>query len=204
VSTADLAARAAAPGSLMSVRGASLNSAQAGDSSVPVLATTATESQIQIPFDATGSTLQLSLRPIMGREFDTLLPLASTAPGIVVAVDGAPMLVDASTGTMLDASSPAHSRARIQILATGLGRVNPEWPAGKPAPADDPPTVAAPVTAYLNGNPVPVTRQVLAPGYTGFYLVEVELPTLVNAGPADLSIEAGGHASNPVRVYIEP
>jgi uncharacterized protein (TIGR03437 family) len=204
VSTADLVARAAAPGSLMSVRGAKLSSAQAGGQDAPVLATTDTESQIQIPYNASGSTISLSFAPLAGREIGTLLPLAATSPGILVAVDGSPFLRDANSGTILDASNPAHSRARIQILATGLGRVNPDWPAGKPAPADDPPTVAAPVTAYLNGNPVQVTRQVLAPGYTGFYLVEIELPKLVNYGPAQLSIEAGGHASNPVRVYIEP
>ncbi len=206
VSSADLVARVAAPGSLMRVRGAKLSSAQAGGREVPVLASTDTESQIQIPFDASGSSVSLSFAPIMGRYFETLLPLASTAPGIVVFPDGTPTLLDAETGTMLDASNPAHSRARIQILATGLGRVNPDWPAGKPAPSDDPPVVVAPVTAYLNGNPITVTRQVLAPGpaYTGFYLVEVELPKLLNTGPAELRLEAGGHASNPVRLYIEP
>lgn len=206
VSTADLAARVAAPGSLMSVRGAKLSSAQAGGQEVPVLATTESESQIQIPFNASGASVSLQFAPVMGRYFETLLPLASTAPGIVVFPDGTPTLLDAATGAMLDASNPARARGRIQILATGLGRVNPEWPVGKPAPEDNPPAVLAPVTAYLNGNPIPVTRQVLAPGpaYTGFYLVEVELPKLVNAGPADLRIEAGGHASNPVRLYIEP
>jgi uncharacterized protein (TIGR03437 family) len=204
VSTADLVARAAAPGSLMSVRGAKLTSAQAGDLSVPVLATTDTESQIQIPYEASGDAVMLSLVPAEGRQIGTLLPLAATSPGILVAPDGTPMLVDSTTGTMLDASNPAHSRARIQILATGLGRVNPDWPAGKPAPDDNPPSVTAPVAAYLNGSPLQVTRQVLAPGYTGIYLVEVELPKLVNYGSAELSVVAGGHASNPVRVYIEP
>jgi uncharacterized protein (TIGR03437 family) len=204
VSTADLIARAAAPGSLMSVRGAKLTSAQAGDLAVPVLATTESESQIQIPYGASGDTLALSLVPAEGRQIGARLPLAATSPGILVAQDGTPMLVDSTTGTMLDASNPAHSRGRIQILATGLGRVTPDWPAGKPAPADNPPTVAAPVTAYLNGSPLQVTRQVLAPGYTGIYLVEAELPELANYGPAELSIVAGGHASNPVRVYIEP
>ncbi len=114
------------------------------------------------------------------------------------------MLLDGNTGTMLDASNPAHSRSRVQILTTGLGRVNPDWPDGKPAPVNNPPAVVATVTAYLNRTPVEVTRQVLAPGLAGFYLVEIELPQLVNYGPAELYLEAGGHASNPVRVYIEP
>lgn len=204
VSAADMVARAAAPGSVMSVLGAKLSSALAGDLPVQVLKTSATESQIQIPFEASGNTLSLLLAPESGSRVVEPLPLATTSPGILVDVDGTPMLRDADTGMMLDASNPAHSRTRIQIFATGLGRVNPDWPAGKPAPADDPPKVIAPVAAYLGRVPVQVTQARLAPGYAGLYLVEVELPELVNYGPADLRIEAAGHASNPVRVYIEP
>ncbi len=204
VSAANLLAGAAAPGSLMSVLGAKVTSAQAGNLAVPVLASNETESQIQIPFEASGSTLSLSLDPVSGSRVIAPLSLATASPGIVVGTDGTPALIDAATGAMLDASNPAHARARIQILATGLGRVNPDWPAGKAAPADDPPHVAAAVAAYLDRTAVEVTRAVLAPGYTGLYLVEIELPSLVNSGPADLVVEAGGHTSNPVRVYIEP
>ncbi len=194
VSTADLVARAAAPGSLMTVRGEKVSSAQAGDWPVTVLASSDTESQIQIPFEAIGNTISLSAA---GRQIGTLLPLATTSPGILVAADGAPVLVDATTGTLLDASNPAHSRARIQILATGLGRVNPDWPAGKPAPAADPPTVVAPVTAYLDGNPVPVTRQVLAPNRR--HLVETSFLQAFNIGLAQPASSPAAMRLNPVR-----
>jgi uncharacterized protein (TIGR03437 family) len=203
VSAADHVARAVAPGSSLSILGAKVTSAQAGNLPVAVLATTDTESQIQIPFEATGATLLLSYDPASGKGVSTPLALAAASPGILVEVDGTPVLLDATTGTMLNASNPAHARARIQILATGLGRVTPDWPAGKPAPENDPPKVAAAVSAYLDRTPVQVTRAVLAPGLAGIYLVEIELPSLVNYGPADLSIEAGGHTSNLVRVYIE-
>jgi hypothetical protein len=39
--------------------------------------------------------------------------------------------------------------------------------------------------------PLVVTRATLAPGYIGFYLVEAELPAVVDAGPAELYREAG-------------
>lgn len=204
VSAATLAASTAAPGSLMSILGARVSSVQAGGIAAPVLGVTDTESQIQIPFEATGSTLSLSFDPSSGSRVVKPLALAATSPGIVVGTDGSPALIDSATGTMLDASNPAHSRARIQVLATGLGRVTPDWPSGKAAPVENPPRVAATVIAYLNRSPVRVSSAVLAPGYTGFYLVEIELPSLVNYGPAELFIEAGGHTSNPVRVYIEP
>jgi len=52
--------------------------------------------------------------------------------------------------------------------------------------------------------PVQVTRATLAPGYVGMYLVEIEVPNIVNYGPAELYIETDGQPSNRVRVYIEP
>jgi len=38
----------------------------------------------------------------------------------------------------------------------------------------------------------------------GFYLVEAQLPSLVNAGIAELHLAADGQASNPVQIVIEP
>ena len=59
------------------------------------------------------------------------------------------------------------------------------------------------MTTKPNRVPVQVTRATLAPGYVGLYLVELQLPTLVNAGPAELYISADGQESNRVRVYLE-
>ena len=52
--------------------------------------------------------------------------------------------------------------------------------------------------------PVAVTRATLAPGYVGFYLIELQVPAVVNSGPADLYLTAEGHESNHVRLYLEP
>jgi uncharacterized protein (TIGR03437 family) len=73
-----------------------------------------------------------------------------------------------------------------------------------PAPLENPPQVVAGVRAWLDRVPVEVMRAVLAPGYVGFYLVEIEIPKIVNYGPAELFLEAAGQSSNRVRVYIEP
>jgi uncharacterized protein (TIGR03437 family) len=51
---------------------------------------------------------------------------------------------------------------------------------------------------------VEVTRAGLAPGYIGFYLVEISVPKIANYGPAELYLDVDGAASNRVRVYIEP
>jgi uncharacterized protein (TIGR03437 family) len=202
VNAADFSARPAAPGSLVSVMGARVNSANAGGLSLPVLAASASQSQLQVPFEATASMLSLALDTAAGR---VTVPLAvqPVAPAIFVGSDGAPMLVDADTGLMLGVHNSAHSNSRIQVIATGLGKVRPEWPTGVAAP-QNPPAVAATVRAFVDRQPVQVTRATLAPGYIGLYFVEVQLPALVNSGPAELYLSADGQESNRVQLILEP
>jgi uncharacterized protein (TIGR03437 family) len=203
VSTADLVARAASPGSLISVLGARVQSARAGDLQVPVLpGSNDTESQLQIPFEARGDSLSLAVEGPNGR-MNMPMQLEAASPGILVERDGSPILLDGESGVILDAINTAHSRGRIQILATGLGRVNPDWPTGLAGPLENPPQVVAPVKAYLDRQPVDVIRAELAP-FIGYYMIEIEVPAVVNYGPAELYLEAAGKASNRVRVYIQP
>ena len=203
VSAADYAERPAAPGALLSILGGRVASARAGERNVPVLTAADMESQIQVPFEAAGTALAIALEMAGGR-LTLGVPLRDASPAVFVDRDGAPMVLDADRGVLLDAMTPARSGARIQILATGLGRVQPEWPTGMAAPLESPPRVVAPVKVYLDRAPVEVTHATLAPGYIGFYLVEVQLPEIVNAGPAELYMEAGGQPSNRVRIYLLP
>jgi uncharacterized protein (TIGR03437 family) len=203
VNAADFSGRAAAPGSLLSVLGSRVDSALAGQLSAPVLAVSDRETQIQVPFEARGSSVALSLNASQGL-VNVGMPLETTSPAVFVDRDGTPMLLDADSGVMLDAMNPAHSHSRIQILATGLGRVRPDWPTGRAAPLENPPQVVATVKAYLDRVPVEVTRATLAPGYIGFYLIEVQLPSIVNYGSAEIYLDADSRSSNRVRIYIEP
>ena len=203
VNAADFSTRAAAPGSLISVMGGRVNSATSGSLQFPVLAASDSESQIQVPFEASVANLSLALQTGRGR-FTLGLPVQPVSPAIFVSHDGSPMILDADSGLMLDAHNTAHSNSRIQVLATGLGRVRPDWPTGMAAPLENAPVVAATVKAYLDRVPVQVTRAALAPGYIGFYLVELQLPAIVNAGQAELYLTADGQESNRVQVVLEP
>jgi uncharacterized protein (TIGR03437 family) len=203
VSAADMMARATAPGAVVSVLGTRVQNARAGDLQVPVLAATDTESQLQIPFEASGTSVSLALEGSNGAMTLGPMPLQPAAPAIVTDREGSPVLLDAESNVMLDAMNPAHSRSRIQVLATGLGRVKPDWPTGLPGPIENPPEVVASVHVFLDRQPVEVTRAVLSP-YIGFYLIELEVPTIVNYGPAELYLDVNGQSSNRVRVYIQP
>ncbi len=203
VSAADYSSRPAAPGALFSVLGARIDSARSANSVVPVLDANGNASQIQVPFEAKGNTVSLSLDAAAGR-FTVGLPLQNVSPAIFIDPEGTPLIMDASSGVLLDSSKPAHANSRIQILATGLGRVKPDWPTGLAAPLNDPPRVLASIRGYLDRSPVEVTQASLAPGYIGFYLIEIQLPRIINAGPAELYLESEGQQSNRVRLYLEP
>ncbi|HTX37922.1 MAG TPA: hypothetical protein VME43_22990 [Bryobacteraceae bacterium] len=203
VNTADYSTRAAAPGSLLSVVGGRVNSATDGSLNYPVLAAADTESQIQVPFEAVGPNVDLRLETATGT-FTRGVAVQPVSPAILVGRDGVPMLWDADSGLPVDAHNTAHSNGRLQIWATGLGKVHPDWPTGLPAPMENPPAVAAPVGVFLDGVPLQVTKATLVPGYIGFYLVEVQLPTINNLGPSELYITAGGQDSNRVQVILEP
>ncbi|HUS06448.1 MAG TPA: hypothetical protein VMZ52_09140 [Bryobacteraceae bacterium] len=203
VSSADMTARPAAPGSLISVVGSRVLSARAGQWNAPVLAVSDTESQIQVPFEVAGSSLSLALQSPRGT-ISVGLPLREVSPSIFIDKESNALVMNADSGLVLNAATPAHSGTRLQILAAGLGRVRPEWPTGLAAPLEDAPKVIAPVRLYLDREPLPVTRATLAPGYIGLYLLEVQLPSIVNSGPAELYIESDGQQSNRVQVYLEP
>ncbi len=203
VGAADLTERPAAPGALLSVLGRRVQAARSGDLAMPVLHAAEDVSQLQVPFEAQGESLRVAVEaPNGGWNFG--LPLQRVSPAIFVDPEGAPFVMDAATGVMLNAMTPARSGSTIHILAAGLGRVRPDWPAGLPAPLERPPQVVAPLKVFLDRIPLTVRRAALAPGYVGFYLVEAELPDMVNAGPLELYLEADGVASNRVRLHVEP
>jgi uncharacterized protein (TIGR03437 family) len=203
VNTADFSTRPAAPGSLLSVVGGRVDSARGGSLNYPVLAVVGNESQIQVPFEAVGPNVALALQ-VAGNTVNRNIAVQPVSPAILVGRDAAPMLWDGETGLAIDLKNPAHPNGRVQIWATGLGKVKPDWPTGMPAQLDNPPQVVAAVRAYLDGVEVPVARATLLPGFVGSYLVEVQLPGLTNAGTAELYITAGGHESNRVILIVEP
>jgi uncharacterized protein (TIGR03437 family) len=203
VSGADLTARPAAPGSLISVLGAKVNAVRNQGISYPVLAASEQSSQLQVPFEASNGTFSLTLQGATDR-WSVPLTVQDAAPAIFVDAEGAPLILDAASGLVVDPKLAVYAGTTVQILATGLGKVIPEWPTGEPAPADAPPVVAGTVAAFLDGRPIDVMRAALAPGYVGYYMVELQIPGIVNRGASELRIVMNGAESNRVKLSLEP
>lgn len=203
VNSADLSERPAAPGSLISVPGAKVMQARAGRFDYPIIAASEESSQIQVPFETEPGAFRLTLGGDFG-QWSAPLTVKDAAPSIFVDSDGAPLILDSDTGLVLDSKVAVRAGATVQVLATGLGKVTPEWSSGMAAPLDSPPSVRGTVTAFLDGSPVQVTRATLAPGYIGYYIVELKIPRLINRGASELRLVMNAEESNRVRLYLEP
>jgi uncharacterized protein (TIGR03437 family) len=202
VSGADLTERAAAPGSLVSVLGARVETVRNQGASYPVLAASDQSSQVQVPFEASAGTFSLALEGASDR-WTVPLTVKEAAPAIFVDSEGAPLVLDAESGLVLDPKIAVYAGSTVQILATGLGKVTPEWPTGVPA-QDSVHNVTGNVTAFLDGRQVEVKRASLAPGYVGYYLVELQVPSIVNRGASEFRVVMNGEESNRVKLYLEP
>ena len=146
-----------------------------------------------MPFEAKGTSVSLALEAASGR-LTVGLPLQNVSPAIFVDPEGTPLIMDAETGVLLDANKPARANTRVQVLATGFGRVTAGLAHWHGRAAGDPPRVVATVHAYLDGMPLEVTQATLAPGYVGFYLIEIQLPQVVNTGSRGVGARGGGTA----------
>ena len=198
VDPADLSARAASPGSLVSALGEKVNAVSCGSLQCPLW----NNSQIQVPFEAAGPTVSLALDTASGK-MTRDLQFLPVSPAIFVGPDGVPLIFDADSGMPLE-GNVAHPGQRLQVMLNGLGKVHPDWPTGVAAPAVNTPEVTAKVQAYLDGSEVPVGRATLAPGYVGMYVVEVQLPVVANYGAMELHVTADGQESNHVQIVIAP
>ena len=146
------------------------------------------------------STVSLALETASGRMTRDLQVLP-VSPAIFVGSDGVPMILDADSGMPLE-GNVAHPGQRLQVLVNGLGKVRPDWPTGVEPPRDNPPEVVAKIQSYLDRSEVPVDRATLAPGYVGYYVVEVQLPVVANYGAMEFYLAADGHESNHVQIVI--
>ena len=200
LSAADLSERPVAPGSLLTILGASAVRARAGGRPAPILDSGSSQTQLQLPYAVRGRSLRIHLEePGASYAFD--MPLEPVSPAIFV-VSGDALALDSGTGALVGWERPARAGGSVLVMAAGLGEVSPAWPAGVPGPERDPPRPLARVTALLNGSPASVLAAHLAPGFVGTYLVEVAIPGGTSPGAAQLSIAASGRPSNTVTLPV--
>lgn len=150
----------------------------------------------QVPFEISGTAALVVVSTPEGASASTSV-LMPASPGIL---NGSVMH---SNGVRVDESSPAATGEVVVLYATGLGITKPPTATGTAAPSDPLAYAAAPVAAIFGSTPGTVWFAGLAPGFTGLYQVNVQVPSGLAPGKVALALTAAGRLSNVVAVTVQ-
>jgi uncharacterized protein (TIGR03437 family) len=174
---------------------------------VPLMFASATQVNIQVPWELTGQNEALLTAGIGGLvSAGQSVNLAPFAPGIFAINgqgNGQGAILDASY-RLVDAKNPTTPGAVVQIYCVGLGAVTNQPATGAAAP-NDPLALTITVPLVTIGNaPAKVQFSGLAPGYVGLYQVNAEVPAEASRGAAvSVAIFVGEVASNTVTIAVQ-
>jgi uncharacterized protein (TIGR03437 family) len=168
------------PGSLNRLMGSGLTSAQVmlNGASLPVILSTTTEVDFQIPWETPVGGATLQVIPAAPTAFQQLWPLQIQAFDPVA--ESQPIHQDFSG--FINPSSPALGGEVVNYYFTGLGIVSPAAADGKPAGTNPLSLATTPLT--LVGDAGQAAAKIvyagLAPGTVGLYQVSIQLPPKIN------------------------
>ncbi len=165
---------------------------------VPMLMVSSSQINAQLPFQAEGN-VTMVLRTPGGVSDNYNLTILPTAPSVFrtpLAEDyEVPTVVRADNGQVVTPSNPVRSNDELFIYLTGMGKTDPEIPAGTPAPSDVQVLTQPEVT--INGFSLPIANAGLVPGQVGVYEIKVAVPWTVPKGMNQtLQIRQGGYSSS--------
>jgi len=168
---------------------------------------------VQVPVNLSpGSTTHIQVKAASGSSAVVTLPVVSAQPGIFTYEAGGRGQAKATNqdgslngdGSINGSDKPTARGSTIQVLATGLGPLNPVIPQGTPAPGDQSSSTVLPVSATIGGRQATVGYAGAAPGKVGVYQVRLTVPFLVPSGPARLTLSVDGNSSQSgVTVQIQ-
>lgn len=193
-----------APGEIISIFGSNLaNSTGLGTVTFngqagPIFYAGATQLNVEVPYEvATQSNITIVVTNASGSVSSPVtVPVIASAPGLFTSA------IDFSTGdNLVSAATPAHAGDWLILYAAGLGALSTPIPTGGTASGPD--SSAAPVTVSLGGQTLTPAYAGASPGYIGLDQINVQLPSNVTAGRANLAISINGQQSQTIPIYLQ-
>lgn len=217
-----------APGTLVSLFGANLNNNNAipnslplpnklndvevrlNDTPIPLLFAGPGQVNAQIPYSlAPDADYQLEIRRGSSITTPQSVVIAQARPGVFT-VDQSGQgqghiyraLPDGSQ-RLADAANPTAAGEVLVIYCNGLGATTPAVNAGEAAPFSPLAVTAAPVTVTIGNQNAPILFAGLAPGFTGLYQINAQVPAGITPGGAvQMVLTAAGQSSVPVTLGV--
>ncbi len=176
--------------------------------SAPLYFTSGGQVNAQIPWEFSQDT---TVQAVVVRNGAASLPvpvaLGAASPGIFLVRENAGVVVNATTGQLVDSASGVRPGEAIVIYASGLGAVNANVQTGVPSSSTELEAARLTVGALLDAGGQTIPAQVLfagsAPGFIGVNQVNALIPTNAPSGVARLRLRAADTDSNEVAVLIQ-
>lgn len=167
------------------------SSFQVNGRSAPLFMVSPRQVNLQIPWEVSGQTQGMVTSTLNGiADFHQNVALSGFAPGIFTVSQtgtGQALIVIAGTADLAGPAStpgarPAARGDYLSIFATGLGAVSNQPETGASAKSDPLSVTTTLPVVTIGGVPALVTFSGLAPGFTGLYQVNVQVPDDAPAG----------------------
>jgi uncharacterized protein (TIGR03118 family) len=218
---ASFATGAIAPGEILSLQGITIGPRPAVSSAVspvgtslggttvtingtpaPILYTQADQTNIIVPWGATGTTASIIVTQGTTVSQTLSVPMAAAAPGLFMS--GAAALAWNQDGTLNSSTNAAPAGSVLVLYATGLGQTDPAGQDGGKYGDLVLAETVAPVTATVGGKAATVIYAGGAPGQTaGVMQVEVVVPAGAGTGAVPVVITSSGASSVAASVYLK-
>jgi uncharacterized protein (TIGR03437 family) len=175
----------------------------ANELSIPLLITSPTEIQAQLPPNVPTGRITLTVRSekLGVSSAGIQVQVNSSSPSIFgMDIDGSGQLRAAlfhsSDFMLVTPDYPAERDEILYLYATGLGPANPSVTAGQLTPDNPVSNTTQTISVTVGGHPYPVMGSVLAPGYVGVYQVTIYVPgNRVEGSDLPVIVTAGGASS---------
>jgi uncharacterized protein (TIGR03437 family) len=150
---------------------------------VPLIYSSPTQLNVQIPYDVSGQ-VTIEVTTPNGSATSTI-QVAPVAPSIIAVASG---------NAVCSASNPAEPGGYLTIYGTGLGAPVSPVATGQAAPGVAN-SMASPVQVWLGNTLLQPAYAGLAPGFAGLSQINVEIPAGLASGVYPLSIASGAASS---------
>ncbi|MBI2822107.1 MAG: hypothetical protein HYX74_07760 [Acidobacteria bacterium] len=173
----------------------------ANEVAIPLLSTSPTQIDAQLPPDLGTGRVTLTVRSTrLGQvSAGVQVQVSATSPGVFsMDVNGQQraLLFHAADLMLVTPDYPADRDESLILYATGLGPVSPAVPAGQAASADPVSTTNQRVEVAIGGHPYVVIGSGLAPGFVGVYQIHIYVPgSRVQGDDLPVVVTAGGMSS---------
>jgi uncharacterized protein (TIGR03437 family) len=217
LNSANLRSGAVAPGQVVSIAGSALGPevpvltpagawptsladvrVNVNGADVPIRYASSTRLDVQMPFNLTGGTANIRVTYGSNVSGTVGVPINTTYPGLFALQSGGTGQAKAANqdGTLNSIANAAAKGSVISVYGIGLGIVDPPVAAGQVPPTTTTLSrVTNAVAASIGGVPAPVTFAGLAPGITGLYQINIQVPDAVPSGSQDVVVSNAGNAS---------